>query len=742
MSTKGKSVKNRSNQPQSQKQSRTEQQFRQQTKNGPYLQNVRQTQNTQTAQNVSKTQNTQTAQNVSNIQNRRAPSQNLSRQVRAANTSILTKFKNAAKNAASVARNKLSSTQPTESPQNIPPSNSPPLNRDISNISYPISDTYPNISQNPYPVIPSQPTIEELKGKISSLEANLIKNSEIENKNLQNELKIVKEKLENIQSQQKEELKSINKIKTNQEKDEEVHKAEEIEKILSLKKNGGGRYRKITDLPVLDVKLQETPPPSPLESTKTKSDIPPVINPPPTNPVSENISELPKDIPQIPKDIPQIPKDIPQIPNPSTEKEIDLKNGIYKLSRDNLELVPDKFIDNELVKLKNKRLVSLEKIAKKNNYFILNKVTNDKYYVNKKNRKLIRQKFTYYTPVNDRFIDLLLKEKLQHRVEEPEPLYQAKIDNTTNDLTIIEEKIISENSYEIAEAGKLLKWIETNLVLVGNTNSVYFEYFLFADLVYFYYKGYIYLSKAGVKYHNHVTEKNANLKYLKKYIGKKIDDTEIMEDVKNAVGKTSNNETLDECLKLLSLKYFICLQPEPKYLLSILETLVTAWYTDFDLITGISKIRILINQYRCRRDKKENIKLGVLSSILVYINYGLKNFGKVLSKINYYFTNLVHTGWKGNYPDHFYKYNDLIYYCCGSPDTKRYLESIDGIKKESIYENYGEYKSAFIKYGINVVSPKPIPNPYVEQEEYRSIFNREEINKKLMPIVIDPYIKK
>lgn len=265
---------------------------------------------------------------------------------------------------------------------------------------------------------------------------------------------------------------------------------------------------------------------------------------------------------------------------------------------------------------------------------------------------------------------------------------------------------------------------------------------MFVDLVMQQYKGHIFFAKAGVPIDNLVKKSIIKLKTLEKYYDKPIDAFELIKYIcadSNSLIKV-NKATEKEANKLLALEYFICLQPQPKYMLYILKRLVVAWYADIQLIKNIVKVRLLINQYRARRDQIDNEFLGVLPSILIYIRYGVTNFSEVLSKINYYFTNQIHTGWQGNEPDYFTKYNDLIYYTNGSPDIKKSFEHLPDIEKVNIYKPYTINPTAFLKYGEDVVSPFAQPYGQYDKLKYRSVFNLlDEANEKN---IIVPQVEK
>jgi hypothetical protein len=427
-------------------------------------------------------------------------------------------------------------------------------------------------------------------------------------------------------------------------------------------------------------------------------------------------------------------KTLPKIDtyNPKYLEALELNVNKYALTFKNLDLYDDTQIDSEFKKMSIKRLADLERqsgsiiIADP----IMRKVIESATVINPINEKSANVAYEYLSPIHKEEDKIRLLRKLEPRLGKQTPLYRAKHEIVVNNLHITEDNLITKEEYEIAEGAKIISWIENNLVYYGGSNSSYYNQMIFADLMTLQYKGHIYLSKAGVQQPSIVRSSDIELKYLTNFYGKHINDTELVEYIKkNSENKSLTNE-ITEANKLLALEYYICLQPQTRYMLYILKRLVVAWYTDFDLITNITKIRILINQFRANRNQKDNLKFGVLPMIQIQLRYGITTFSTVISKLNYYFTNFIHTGWIGSGPDYYTKYNDLIYYSNGSPDIKRFFEHVPAIKQSDIYKEGEINPSAFLKFGEDVISSYPQPYPNINKLKYQSKFDIiRELNK-------------
>lgn len=421
--------------------------------------------------------------------------------------------------------------------------------------------------------------------------------------------------------------------------------------------------------------------------------------------------------------------------NPKYLEMLDLNKDRYALVFKNLDLYNDVEVDNILTKLGTQRIADLKSMQNPDSPLIKEVEQCTKVLDPTNPKKISRLCETYLSPVYDEEKKVKLLKKLKPIMRKAKHLSRAKHEIVVNDLHIIEDDLITKEEYEISEGTKIINWIENNLIYYGGYNVSYFNYMLFADLVTYPYKGHIYISKAGVKLENTINQNLIKLSTLNHFYNTPIDISKLIPYISFNHQLNTGSDPGEEAKKILALEYFICLQPQPRYMLYILKRLIVAWYADFDLINTITKIRLLINQYRCRRDKKENIKWGVLPSIVVYLRYGAINFNRALSKINYYFTNYIHTGWVGNNPDYYTKYNDLIYYSNGSPDAKRFFEHFSLSDKIRIYKPYTINPTAFLEYGEDIVTPYPQIYEKMDLLKSKSKFDIERLKKSGQKIV-------
>ena len=359
----------------------------------------------------------------------------------------------------------------------------------------------------------------------------------------------------------------------------------------------------------------------------------------------------------------------------------------------------------------------------------------------------------FLTPLNQFFIEDL-KQSLVARIQnQPENIKKGKDDFSVNDLALTTNTLIKDVEYEQTEALKLQEWIRDNLLIKYEEETRYDEeYYLFADLITYADNGYVNITRAGVtcydlinknvvnkrldlhilydtKNVDNVMDKEINHIKLLEYMGfkhifknsdllkyndnvlrkkkEKEKEMEIMLASDNIRSKKSvkysNDPKAIDAQKILALENFICLQPQPKYLLFILDRLVKAWYADYKLSATIVKIKILINHYRARRDTEESSDLGTLPMIIIYLRYGFDTIDVALSLINFYFTNYMYMGWDGNDPDYYIKYNNLIYYTNGDVDVKKILEEYAEDDSE-YYDKLSLNPKGILKYGKDIVS--------------------------------------
>lgn len=354
----------------------------------------------------------------------------------------------------------------------------------------------------------------------------------------------------------------------------------------------------------------------------------------------------------------------------------------YKIAIDNNQtIMRNHYIDLLLEPIKDERLAILNSKTAVNEIPILFTAIQSEYLLDDAgvNKKITMK---YLTPVHSELIKKKIEKKLNPSNKLPVILTNAKHEIVVNNLHIISDDLIVYTEHEIDEGAKILRWIEENLIYHKSNKTSSIEVFMFADLISIQADGCIYLKRAGLSNIPIVSKNLIDLTYNKNIYDQQLDALAIAAQIMNQ----SDENVKNELIKLLSVEYFIALQPEPRYMLFILKRLIYAWYADADLSVAINKISLTINNYRCRRDKEENIELGVMPSILIYLNFGAVNFNRALSKINYYFTNYIHTGWVNNSPDYFTKYNDLIYYSNGSPHIKRFFDTDPRFNHIPIYK--------------------------------------------------------
>ena len=426
--------------------------------------------------------------------------------------------------------------------------------------------------------------------------------------------------------------------------------------------------------------------------------------------------------------------------NPKYLEMLDNNTDRYTLIFKNLDLYSDQEVDTAFNSMAKQRIDDLLRMSGPKK--LIGWVTECMKVIDPNNyKKTITVCKKYMTPIYDENNKIKLLRKLDPRLKRAKHLFRAKNEIVVNDLHVIVDELITKEEYEISEGSKILSWIENNLVYYGGSDSEYFGYMMFADLLSLQWKGHIFLAKAGITRRNVVTPQLVKLQHLTYQYNNPINTANLIIQMqtsnvkipkeKDRLPETSKSmlasfeNIREEANKILSLEYFICLQPQPRFMLYILKRFVVAWYADIDLIDTVTKVRLLINQYRARRDKKENLKWGVLPSIVIYLRYGAASFNRALSKVNFYLTNYIHTGWVGNEPDYFTKYNDLIYYSNGSPDAKRFFEHLPVSTKMEIYKPFTINPTAFFKYGEDIVTPYPEAYDRLQKLKYRSKFELE-----------------
>lgn len=326
--------------------------------------------------------------------------------------------------------------------------------------------------------------------------------------------------------------------------------------------------------------------------------------------------------------------------------------------------------------------------------------------------------YSYNTPLSEEQEDVLLS-KLQPKIRMTTPIKYGKDEIVVTNLHITHDNLISLKEREVAEGGHIMEWVETNLIFFGGSNSEYYNSYVFSDLVMLQAYGYIYMARAGINFIELFS--GIPLKYYPEQIGKPIDHMFYLRELEKFAEKPVDNQTerIDEITKILSSEYYICLQPRPQYLLYTIKRLIVAWYADAILSTTIIKIKVIINTYRSRRDINDNM-FGVMPVIQIYLRNGPVNAQKVLDKINYFFTNYTYIGAIDQYPDYFSQVNNLIYYCNGNPDVKRYMYARGLDKKFNML-----ITPSLFKYGIDIQPISPSRVYDLREVEYVSKFAYE-----------------
>jgi hypothetical protein len=244
------------------------------------------------------------------------------------------------------------------------------------------------------------------------------------------------------------------------------------------------------------------------------------------------------------------------------------------------------------------------------------------------------------------------------------------------------------------EANKIKKYLLEIFYLEG-PNKENNEEKLYGTLRFIYYNGYLHVFRTEIPLKENITHKlledTAETPKLK-VLGLAEYGRPIRHNVlkfilfQNELQKNImiDQELLKEAELVLSQEYIIALTPEPRYQIWCLVRLIKLWFGDIDLQNNIRKIKLLVNQFRARSDKKYNIHNGIRFSIGVYPRYGKKSATIVLKKILYYFSLYSQAvGWKNNPPSYFKIVNDLVSYTNCSQSLKLYYRRIAEMNNES-----------------------------------------------------------
>jgi len=284
-----------------------------------------------------------------------------------------------------------------------------------------------------------------------------------------------------------------------------------------------------------------------------------------------------------------------------------------------------------------------------------------------------------------------------------------------NTKIVVSEKLsvanlIESKQDELDEGQKIVKWLSVNLI-----NKKSDDVYIFGDIKISIFNGYVHLSRRGIRADDVITpELVPKLKYFKWQYGIPID----YDTLKYTLFQSTFQEKLQrdieqqkEAESIFSQEYMIALQPEPKYHMWALTRLIMAWYADDYLQFNIRKIKVIINQWRCKSDQEFNQKYGILPSIVIYPRYGQQSAREVLTKISHYFMLYQSIGWKCATPSYFVKVNDLVWYTNGSIDLKLYFR-----KSLGSYDGKVENKS-FNDTFSGIISADKLLFPYKEEAQ-------------------------
>ena len=259
------------------------------------------------------------------------------------------------------------------------------------------------------------------------------------------------------------------------------------------------------------------------------------------------------------------------------------------------------------------------------------------------------------------------------------------------------------------EATKIIEYLSNKVFYLSGDAQEQNPDKVYGNLRFIYYNGYVHVFRTDIPLAEHIThqllsdtpekpklkvlglpEYNRPIRHnVLKYI---LFQNELQKNIK------VDQELLHETELVLSQEYIIALTPEPRYQIWCYIRLIKLWYADIDLQNNIRKIKLLVNQYRARVDKKYNIHNGIRFSIGIYPRYGKASATIVLKKIMYYFALYFQAiGWKNNPPSYFKVVNDLISYANCDQSLKLYYRRI-------AQEN-GQKNTVFSKNFTTILSP-------------------------------------
>jgi hypothetical protein len=261
-------------------------------------------------------------------------------------------------------------------------------------------------------------------------------------------------------------------------------------------------------------------------------------------------------------------------------------------------------------------------------------------------------------------------------------------------------KFVDDKNTLRKEAEKIKRYLLEALYLEGS-EAEQNEDKLYGTLRFVYYNGYLHIFRAGIPLKEVIThellddtEENPKLEIL----GKNEYGIPIRHNVlkyilfQNEIQRELyvDQKLLAEAEIVLGQEYIIALTPEPRYQIWCVMRLIKLWYGDIDLQNNIRKIKLIVNQYRTRSDRKYNIQNGIRFSIGIYPRYGKASASVVLKKMMYYFAiYLQAVGWRENPPSYFKIVNDLISYTNCDQSLKLYYRRVA--------EVYGQKNTVFSK---------------------------------------------
>jgi hypothetical protein len=291
--------------------------------------------------------------------------------------------------------------------------------------------------------------------------------------------------------------------------------------------------------------------------------------------------------------------------------------------------------------------------------------------------------------------------------------------------TVAIKNMIENKSDEENEGTKIINWIISNMMNIHNNNSSFFSSLfgssnvnIFNDLKMSIFNGYLHIVRKGINPNDVITTKLVpQLRYFKWQYGIPIDyDTLKYLLFQNQTQQNIESDVLEqkEAERILSQEYLICMQPEPKYQMWVLKRLLMCYYADNELQYNIRKIKVLINQWRSRSDRKFNRKFGILPSIVIYPRYGKDSARLVLQKISDYFLLYQNTGWQCSTPSYFTKVNNLIWYTNGAIDLKLYFRKIKQAYNRSVKSNIFRDKYSSIKGSENLILQQELVNDIIK----------------------------